>query len=120
MTNNNNDADVPLGQRDISLEQIRKQLISKEKLLRSKEDELLKKGKDNEYLNHVYEEYKSHSVKIQKEKEKLTLAMKNIINHLDDIVKNDKLTKLTKEDLTEIREEKKEIVKSMNRISKEL
>jgi hypothetical protein len=117
MTDKNNDADVPLGQRDISLEQIRKQLIAKEKLLRSKEDELLKKGKDNEYLNHVYEEYKSHSKKIQKEKENLTLAMKNIINHLDDIVK---LTKLTKEDLTEIREEKKEIVKSMNRISKEL
>ncbi len=106
-----------LGKRDVDLEQINKQIAAKEQLLRNKEDELAKKGKDNEYLEHVYNEYKIISTQVLKEKEKLIVAMKTIINHLDDIVKNNKLTK---EDLTEIREEKKIIVKTINRVSKEI
>lgn len=106
-----------LGKRDLHLEQIRKQLSAKEQLLRNKEDELKIKGKNNEYLENVYNEYKVISTQIQKEKENLIDAMKKIIQHLDDIVKNDKLTT---EDLTEIREEKNVIVKIINRLSKEL
>jgi hypothetical protein len=108
---------IDLGKRDVDLEQLNKQIAAKEQLLRSKEDELAKKRKDNEYLEHVYNEYKIISSQVQKEKEKLIVAMKNIVNHLDDIVKNNKLTK---EELTEIQEEKMVIVKTINRVSKEL
>ena len=106
-----------LGKRDLTLKQIYKQLVTKEQLLRNKEDELKIKGKNNEYLEYVHNEYKLNSNKMQNEKENLTVAMNNIIQHLDDIVKNNKLTK---EDLTEIQEEKKVIVKIINRLSKEL
>ncbi len=107
-----------LGKRDLHLAQINKQIAAKEQLLRSKEDELLKKGKDNEYLKNVYDEYKIISTQIQNEKEKLIIAMKKIIQHLDDIVKNN--NKLSKEDLSEIREEKNIIVKIIHRVTKEL
>ena len=107
-----------LGKRDLHLAQINKQIAAKEQLLRSKEDELLKKGKDNEYLKHVYDEYKIISTQIQNEKEKLIIAMKKIIQHLDDIVKNN--NKLSKEDLSEIREERNIIVKIIHRVTKEL
>lgn len=107
-----------LGKRDLHLAQINKQIAAKEQLLRIKEDELLKKGKDNEYLKHVYDEYKIISTQIQNEKEKLIIAMKKIIQHLDDIVKNN--NKLSKEDLSEIREEKNIIVKIIHRLTKEL
>lgn len=117
MNNNNNDDDIPIGKRDIYLEQINKQLIAKQKLLRSKEDELEKKRKDNEYLNHVYEEYKHLSTKTQKEKENLIDAMERIINHLDDIIKNNKL--LTNEDLTEIQEEKMDITNLLKELKKQ-
>jgi len=111
------DKPFDLGKRDIYLEQINKQIAAKEQLLRSKEDELLKKGKDNEYIEEVYNEYKIISIQIQNDKEKLIVAMKNIINHLDDIVKNNNLSK---DDLIEIQDEKKVIVKIINRITKEL
>ena len=107
-----------LGKRDLHLAQINKQIAAKEQLLRSKEDELLKKGKDNEYLKHVYDEYKIISTQIQNEKENLIIAMKKIIQHLDDIVKNN--NKLSKEDLSEIREERNIIVKIIHRVTKEL
>jgi hypothetical protein len=107
-----------LGKRDLHLAQINKQIAAKEQLLRSKEDELLKKGKDNEYLKNVYDEYKIISTQIQNEKEKLIIAMKKIIQHLDDIVKNN--NKLSKKDLSDIHEEKNIIVKIINRLTKEL
>ena len=107
-----------LGKRDLHLAQINKQIAAKEQLLRIKEDELLKKGKDNEYLKNVYDEYKIISTQIQNEKEKLIIAMKKIIQHLDDIVKNN--NKLSKEDLSEIREERNIIVKIIHRVTKEL
>jgi hypothetical protein len=107
-----------LGKRDLHLAQINKQIAAKEQLLRIKEDELLKKGKDNEYLKNVYDEYKIISTQIQNEKEKLIIAMKKIIQHLDDIVKNN--NKLSKKDLSDIHEEKNIIVKIINRLTKEL
>ena len=113
-----NNKPFDLGKRDLYLEQINKQIAEKEKLLRSKADELLKKGKDNEYLEHVYNEYQNISTQIQKEKEDLIIAMKKIIQHLDDIVKNN--NKLSKEDLIDIRDEKKIIVKIIHRLTKEL
>jgi hypothetical protein len=108
-----NNKPFDLGKRDIDLEKISKQIAAKEQLLRSKQYELSKKGKDNEYLEDVYNEYKNISTKIQKEKEELIVAMKKITQHLDDIIK-------TIESKEEIQHEKKIIVKTINRLTKEL
>jgi hypothetical protein len=107
---------LDIGKRDRYLEQIRHQLAEKEKLLRSKEKELAKKGQDNEHLKLVYEEYKSYLNNFETEKEKLIIAMEKIIQHLDDIRNNNKLTK---EDLNDIREEENVIKKTINKLRKE-
>jgi hypothetical protein len=111
---NNKPLDIDIGKRDLDLEKICKQLSAKKQLLRSKEDELVKKGKDNEYLQRVCEEYNSYSKESQKEKEQLIVAMNKIIQHLDELLKDGKLPK------EEIREEKNVIVKKINRLTKEL
>jgi len=104
---------IGISERDLSLEQINNQLTAKEQFLRNKKVELLKKGKDNEYLKPVNEEYNFYSKEKEKEKEKIIIAMKKVIQHLDEVT-NDSNSKLTKEDLIEIGKEKKEIEKIIN------
>jgi predicted DNA-binding ArsR family transcriptional regulator len=106
-----------LAERDICMENIEKQIERKRRLLLEKKRALSEAMKQNEYLGNVRDDYMTYYKYIVKKKEGELKAIEDIYKYTEELKRN---TNLTEEELKNIIEEQRGVLREIQKIKKSL
>lgn len=99
---------------DAKFKRIHEQIEIQEQQLMKNLKEIVEKSKQNEYLSEVQEEHKKHMLKLEQKKRRLITSFESLIEHLQKLAEDDKLSKPDMDDVKfEIKRVKNELKKIM-------
>lgn len=99
---------------DAKFKRIHEQIEIQEQQLMKNLREMVEKSKQNEYLSEVQEEHNKHMLKLEQKKRRLITSFESLIEHLQKLAEDDKLSKPDMDDVKfEIKRVKNELKKIM-------
>jgi len=108
---------MELAIRDHSIYQMKAEIENRKKLLCVKRRELQKTSKENKFLNGVLEDYNKYHNYIVENKKKQIMQFQMILDYIDSITKD---LKLTDNQVTQATKDQKNILHELNKIKKDL
>ena len=106
-----------LAKQDQEIEELQCEINHRKQLLAKKLSVLSETSNINKFLSEVVEDYKEYNRYILKDKENQEKAMKNILDHLDAIIKEDDLTT---ESISHVKLQQKEILEELTKVKDNL